>query len=101
MDTLVVLGTTTTYIFSAFNTFPTPIWHNIYYDAPAVVVTFILLGKYLERKTKGKTGSIIKKMFELQPKTATNAKEEILFMFSTDMALSSYNMRKQTERFGE
>ncbi|HEY7082041.1 MAG TPA: heavy metal translocating P-type ATPase [Nitrososphaeraceae archaeon] len=70
MDTLVVLGTTTAYIFSAFNTFPTPNWHNIYYDASAVVVTFIILGKYLELKTKGKTGSVIKKMLELQPKTA-------------------------------
>ncbi|MDP9289886.1 MAG: HAD-IC family P-type ATPase [Thermoproteota archaeon] len=75
MDTLVVLGTTTAYIFSAFNTFPTPIWHNIYYDAAAVVVTFILLGKYMEIKTKGKTGSIIKKMLELQPKTAKIKKE--------------------------
>jgi Cu+-exporting ATPase len=75
MDTLVVLGTTAAYIFSAFNTFPTPIWHNIYYDAAAVVVTFILLGKYMELKTKGKTGSIIKKMLELQPKTAKIKKE--------------------------
>jgi P-type Cu+ transporter len=75
MDTLVVLGTTTAYIFSAYNTFPTPIWHNIYYDAAAVVVTFILLGKYLELKTRGKTGSIIKKMLELQPKTARIKKE--------------------------
>jgi Cu+-exporting ATPase len=75
MDTLVVLGTTTAYVFSAYNTFPIPIWHNIYYDAAAVVVTFILLGKYLELKTKGKTGSIIKKMLELQPKTARIKKE--------------------------
>jgi P-type Cu+ transporter len=75
MDTLVVLGTTTAYIFSAYNTFPIPIWHNIYYDAAAVVVTFILLGKYLELKTKGKTGSIIKKILELQPKTARIKKE--------------------------
>jgi Cu+-exporting ATPase len=71
MDTLVVLGTTTAYLFSAYNTFPTPMWHNIYYDAAAVVVTFIVLGKYLENKTKGRTSSIIKKMLELQPKTAT------------------------------
>jgi P-type Cu+ transporter len=75
MDTLVVLGTTTAYVFSAYNTFPIPIWHSIYYDAAALVVTFILLGKYLELKTKGKTGSIIKKMLELQPKTARIKKE--------------------------
>ena len=70
MDTLVVLGTATAYLFSAFNTFPIPNWHNIYYDASAVVVTFIILGKYMEVKTKGRTGSVIKKMLELQPKTA-------------------------------
>jgi P-type Cu+ transporter len=76
MDTLVVLGTTTAYIFSAFNTFPVPLWQNIYYDAATVVVTFIILGKYMELRTKGKTGSIIKKMLELQPKTARIKKKE-------------------------
>jgi P-type Cu+ transporter len=70
MDTLVVLGTTTAYVFSAYNTFPVPNWGNIYYDAAAVVITFIILGKYMELKTKGKTSSIIRKMLELQPKTA-------------------------------
>lgn len=70
MDTLVVIGTTAAYLFSLYNTFPTPTWHNIYYDAAAVVITFIVLGKYLENKTKGKASSIIKKMLELQPKTA-------------------------------
>lgn len=70
MDTLVVLGTSAAYFVSAFNTFPTPMWHGIYYDASSLVITFILLGKYLEIKTKGKTSSIIRKMLELQPKTA-------------------------------
>jgi P-type Cu+ transporter len=75
MDTLVVLGTTTAYVFSAFNTFPVVMWDNIYYDAAAVVVTFILLGKYMELKTKGKTSSIIRKMLELQPKTSRIRKD--------------------------
>lgn len=70
MDTLVVTGTTAAYLFSALNTFPNPVWHNIYFDASSVVITFIILGKYLENKTKGKASSIIKKMLELQPKTA-------------------------------
>ena len=43
MDTLVVTGTTAAYLFSAINTFPTPAWHNIYFDAAALVVTFIIL----------------------------------------------------------
>src|SRR2546430_2689336 len=75
MDTLVVLGTTTAYIFSALNTFPIPDWHSMYYDAAAVVITFIILGKYMELKTKGRTSSIIRKMLELQPKTARMRKE--------------------------
>lgn len=75
MDTLVVTGTTAAYLFSVFNTFPTPAWDNIYYDAAAVVITFIILGKYLENKTKGKASSIIRKMLELQPKTARIKKD--------------------------
>ena len=70
MDTLVVIGTTTAYVFSAFNTFPSPNWHGIYYDASALVITFIILGKYLEIKTKGRTSLIIRRMLELQPRTA-------------------------------
>ena len=70
MDTLVVLGTTAAFAFSAYNTFPEPMWHGIYYDASALVITFILLGKYLELKTKGKTSAVIRKMLELQPKIA-------------------------------
>ena len=70
MDTLVVMGTTAAFVFSAYNTFPAADWDGIYYDASTLVITFIVLGKYLEIKTKGKTGSIIRKMLELQPKTA-------------------------------
>jgi len=75
MDTLVVLGTTTAYVFSVYNTFPTPILNNLYYDAAAVVITFIILGKYMEMKTKGKTSSVIRKLLELQPKTAKIKRE--------------------------
>lgn len=76
MDTLVVTGTTAAFLFSAFNTFPNPVWHNLYYDASSVVITFILLGKYLENKAKGKTTSTIKMMLELQPRTATIRKAD-------------------------
>jgi P-type Cu+ transporter len=75
MDTLVVTGTTAAYLFSAVNTFPTPAWHNIYFDASSVVVTFIILGKYLETKTKGKASSLVRKMLELQPKTTRIKKD--------------------------
>ncbi|MGI0087915.1 MAG: heavy metal translocating P-type ATPase [Nitrosotalea sp.] len=75
MDTLVITGTTAAYLFSAFNTFPIPSWHNLYYDAASVVITFIILGKYLENKTKGKASSIIRKMLELQPKNTRIKKD--------------------------
>lgn len=75
MDTLVVTGTTAAYLFSAVNTFPTPAWHNIYFDASSVVITFIILGKYLETKTKGKASSLVRKMLELQPKTTRIKKD--------------------------
>ena len=76
MDTLIVLGTTTAYVFSAINTFPVPVWENIHYSAAVMVITFILLGKYLENKTKGKASSVIRKMLELQPKVARIKKGE-------------------------
>jgi len=57
MDTLVALGTSAAYFYSVANTFPWPDWSNIYYDAAAVVITLVLLGKYLENKMKGKTSA--------------------------------------------
>lgn len=75
MDTLVVLGTTAAYSFSVFNTFLIPNSKDTYYDAASLVITFIILGKYLELKTKGKTSSIIRKILELQSKTARLRKE--------------------------
>lgn len=71
MDTLVSIGTTAAYIMSVWYTIPTPQWQYLYYDVSAVVITFVLLGKYLENKTKGRTSAVIKKLLELQPKRAT------------------------------
>ncbi|MHA1632605.1 MAG: heavy metal translocating P-type ATPase [Candidatus Freyarchaeota archaeon] len=70
MDTLVSIGTTAEFILSAWYTFPSPVWRNIYYDSSAIVISFVLLGKYLENKTKGKTSAVIKKLLEIRPKRA-------------------------------
>jgi P-type Cu2+ transporter len=75
MDTLVALSTGIAFLFSVFNTFFPEFWHNrgihahVYYEAAAVVVTFISLGKLLEERAKSSTGSAIKKLMGLQPKT--------------------------------
>lgn len=75
MDTLVALGTGVAYIFSVFNTLFPGFWHargqhgHVYFEAAAVIVAFILLGRLLEEKAKGNTTSAIKKLMGLQPKT--------------------------------
>ena len=75
MDTLVALSTGIAYIFSVFNMLFMDFWHqrglhaHVYFEAAAVIVAFILLGKLLEEKAKGNTSSAIKKLMGLQPKT--------------------------------
>lgn len=77
MDTLVALSTGVAYLFSVFNTLFPHYWHerglhpHVYFEAAAVVIAFILLGKLLEEKAKGNTSSAIKKLMGLQPKTVT------------------------------
>jgi Cu2+-exporting ATPase len=75
MDTLVALSTGVAYTFSVFNTLFPDFWHkrglhaHVYFEAAAVVITFILLGKLLEEKAKGNTSTAIKKLMGLQPKS--------------------------------
>lgn len=75
MDTLVALSTGIAFLFSLFNTLYPEFWHkrgvhaHVYYEAAAVVIVFILLGKLLEERAKSNTSSAIKKLIGLQPKT--------------------------------
>lgn len=75
MDTLVALSTGIAFVFSAFNTLFPEFFHrqglhgHVYFEAAAVVVAFILLGKLLEERAKASTSSAIKKLIGLQPKT--------------------------------
>ncbi|TDQ24015.1 heavy metal translocating P-type ATPase [Tenacibaculum caenipelagi] len=75
MDTLVALSTGIAYLFSVFNMLFPEFWEakgleaHVYFEAAAVIIAFILLGKLLEEKAKGNTSSAIKKLMGLQPKT--------------------------------
>ncbi|MCW3464190.1 heavy metal translocating P-type ATPase [Chitinophaga nivalis] len=75
MDTLVALSTGIAWLFSTFNTIYPEFWHqrglhaHVYFEAAAVVIAFISLGKLLEEKAKSNTSSAIKKLIGLQPKT--------------------------------
>lgn len=77
MDVLVALGTTTALIYSILTTYF--ISGKTFYEAMSMILTFLLIGKYLEHKTKGQASEAIKKLIGLQPKTATILKggEEI------------------------
>jgi P-type Cu2+ transporter len=86
MDTLVALSTSVAYLFSVFNTLFPHFWHarglhaHVYFEAAAVVVAFVLLGKLLEERAKGNTSSALKKLMGLQPKTVNQVinKEEVI-----------------------
>ncbi|MDC3418133.1 heavy metal translocating P-type ATPase [Aquibacillus salsiterrae] len=69
MATLVALGTSAAYFYSLVVTI-TGTDAGLYYEAAALVITLILLGKLLEVRAKGQTSEAIKKMMGLQAKTA-------------------------------
>jgi len=84
MDVLIAMGTSAAYFFSIYNAFFVPakpgmMMQELYFEAAAIIITLILLGKYLEAVAKGKTSEAIKKLLGLQAKTARvirNGREE-------------------------
>ena len=76
MDTLVALSTSIAFLFSLFNTLYPRFWYeqglepHVYYEAATVIIAFVLVGKLMEEKAKGKTSMAIRKLKGLQPKTA-------------------------------
>ncbi|WP_027997589.1 heavy metal translocating P-type ATPase [Sinorhizobium arboris] len=74
MNSLVVLGTSAAWGYSVVATFAPRILPsgtaNVYYEAAAVIVTLVLVGRYLEARAKGRTSQAIKRLVGLQPKTA-------------------------------
>jgi heavy metal translocating P-type ATPase len=74
MNTLVALGTGAAWTYSVVATFAPGLMPvgtaNIYYEPAAVIVTLILLGRWLEARAKGRTGAAIERLLGLQPKSA-------------------------------
>ena len=81
MDTLVALGTTVAYIYSAFVTFFPNVVMDLglevmpYFDVAAIVIGLILLGRYFEARAKGQTSQALKKLIGMQAKTAKVIRE--------------------------
>lgn len=77
MDTLVALSSGISYIFSIFNLAFPSFWTSkgivphLYFEASAMVVTFVLVGKLLENRAKRQTTSAVRKLIGLKPRTVT------------------------------
>lgn len=77
MDTLIALGTTAAYFFSVA-VMVLDLKQGQYFEVSAILITLVMMGKYLEAVAKGKTSEAIKKLIQLSPKHATilkNGKE--------------------------
>ena len=74
MDSLVAIGTSSAFIYSLVMTYKIPsdvsAAMQLYYETAAVVITLVMLGKYLESRSKGKTSEAIEKLMELSPDKA-------------------------------
>jgi P-type Cu+ transporter len=72
MDTLIAIGTTAAYLYSAIVTiipgyFPLT---AVYFETAAIIITLILVGRLLETKTKEKASAAVRKLLDLKPRTA-------------------------------
>ncbi|PID30978.1 MAG: heavy metal translocating P-type ATPase [Candidatus Cloacimonadota bacterium] len=77
MDLLVVMGTSAAYFFSIYSAFFSKFDLGLYFEASSVLITLILLGKYLESRAKKKTTEAIKELMELKPNEAVVVRDGI------------------------
>lgn len=81
MDSLVAIGTGSAFLYSLVMTVRIPFdemaVHSLYYESAAVVVTLIMVGKYMESRSKGKTSQAIRKLMELSPDRAVLIKDGV------------------------
>jgi Cu+-exporting ATPase len=68
MDTLIAMGSSAAYFYSLAATFV--IGGHVYYETAAMIITLIILGKYLEARAKGRTSEALKRLMGLRAKTA-------------------------------
>ncbi len=74
MDLLIALGTSTAYIYSAFVVFFPKVLpveeKNVYFEVSAIIIAFVLLGKYMEEIIKKRSSTAIRKLLDLKPQIA-------------------------------
>lgn len=81
MDLLIAIGTSTAYIYSALVVFfpwVLPVKEkNVYFEVSAIIIAFVLLGKYMEEIIKKRSSSAIRKLLDLRPQTARVIRQKI------------------------
>jgi len=72
MDTLIAVGTTTAYVYSAIVTIaPSYLpFKSVYFETAAIIITLILIGRLLETRTKESASNAVRKLLDIQPKMA-------------------------------
>src|SRR5215203_4757069 len=72
MDTLIAIGTTTAFLYSAVVTISPDLFpfEAVYFETAAIIITLILTGRVLETRTKEKASSAVRKLLDLQPRVA-------------------------------
>lgn len=75
MDSLVAMGSAASLVYAVYATVKIGMGehgftHELYYESAAMILTLVTVGKYLERKARGRTGDSIRKLMDLAPKTA-------------------------------
>ncbi len=94
MDTLIAIGTTAAYVYSAIVTiipgyFP---FTTVYFETAAIIITLILVGRLLETKTKEKASDAVRKLLDLKPRTARVLRPEIREKNDTDTSDKSASL---------
>lgn len=90
MDSLIAVGTSSAFLYGVYAVVMIvrgqhEMVDHLYFESAAVVVTLVMLGKYLEARSKGQTSEAIQKLYDLTPKTATilvNNEEKQVFVES-------------------
>jgi P-type Cu+ transporter len=113
MDTLIAIGTTAAYVYSAIVTiipgyFP---FTAVYFETAAIIITLILIGRLLETKTKEKASNAVRKLLDLKPRTArvlrpevrekNNANQSSMDIQSSDTSLDVSRLKLVSKEFKE
>ena len=93
MDSLVAVGTTASFLYSLWGVVQIAggnhmaVHQSLYFEGTATIITLVMVGKYLETRSKGRTGEAIRKLMALAPATATVVRNGVESVISADQVV--------------